>query len=235
MKRKINKETYDKLSDDLKKEYKAEGDEYVLTLDDYEDPAELKRALERERQEKKEAKEEAKRLKEEKEGAEEAKNKDKGNIDALERSYKEKLDKKDKEYGEKLAKKDKFISQTLVDSVAKQIAAELSDAPALLIPHIKSRITADLEADEPTTKVLGADGKASALTVKELTEEFKTNKDFAPIIRGSKAAGAGGGGNPGGSAPKRFADMNDVERTALFKADPVKFNELSAQVETATS
>jgi len=49
LKRKIDKKTYDALSDDLKAEYTADGEGYILDIDGDENPDELRRARDREK------------------------------------------------------------------------------------------------------------------------------------------------------------------------------------------
>lgn len=232
MKREITKEAFDKLSDALKAEYEAKGDLYILKLEDYEDPGELRRARDREKQSAQEAKAEQQRLQKEldkiQNEIDEAKttgHAKKGDIAALEQSWKEKNLKLEESLNGKVQKRDSFIRKTLRDNVAFQIAERISESPRLLLPHILSRLDVDFEGgDDPTTRVLDAAGKPSALTVQELEAEFVANKEFASIIRGSKATGGGAsGGNSSGGAAKKPSDMSEKERIELYKSDPASF------------
>ena len=119
-----------------------------------------------------------------------------------------------------------YTTKTLVDNVATQIATKISNAPALLLPHIKSRLQADFEGDSPVTRVLDKDGKPSAMTVEELAAEFVANKDFSAIITASKASGGAGkpSNNNGGGAPNNsdkpadLASMNPAQLAEHIKA-----------------
>lgn len=192
LKKKITKEEYAKLAEHFKGEYKADGDNFILDVEGEEDTGELRRANERN---KAAAKEEKKRADEAQakldalgdEGARKA-----GDIVTLEKSFNEKL-KLEIEKRENVINKQKAHIQTqLVDNVAHKLASELSDSPKLLLPHIKARLSADFDGEEPQTRVLDAMGKLSAFTVDDLKKEFSTSKDFSAIIRVSKASGAGG-------------------------------------------
>lgn len=124
-----------------------------------------------------------------------------------------------------IGKRDAFIKKQLVDAKAQEIAASISTAPKLLLPHIKARLQAKLDGDEPSTVVLDSDGKPSAFTIEDLTQEFVANKEFAAIITGSKATG---GGNPpnalgGGNAlpsdkPVNLSSLPSGDLVAAMKA-----------------
>lgn len=226
MKRQITKEQFAALSEDMKKEYKAEGETYILDLTDYEDPGELRRAKEREKLEKQRLQTELDALKEQIEEAKNSGHAKKGDIEALEKSWKQKNLELEQKLTGKLTTRDAFIRKTLRDNVASSLASEISTAPAVLMPHILSRLDVDLEGDEPTTRVLGIDGKPSALTIAELKAEFIANKDFSAIITASKASGGGAHGNQGGGAPKKPSEYTEQERTALYKSNPSEFARL---------
>ena len=189
LKKKITKADYEKLADHFKSEYVEKNGEYHLDLDDEESGA-LMRAKDREKEARKEA--EAKLAEAQAKLAElqDGDSRKRGDIETLEKSWKSKLEDTTKQLTEKLSKKDSFIKASLVDSVAQQLASKISTSPALIMPHIKARLAADLEGDSPSTKVLDKDGKLSALSVDDLANEFVTNPDFGAIIIGSKASGS---------------------------------------------
>jgi len=229
MKRTITKEAYAALSDDMKKEYKESGEVYVLDLEDYEDPGELRRARDREKEAARKAKEEAEAAKRELEEAKASGHANRGDIKALEDSYKAKLLKLEETKNSTIKQREAFIRKTLVDNVAQSLASKLSDSPSLLLPHIRSRLEVDLEGDEPATRVLGSDGKPSASTLADLEAEFVANKEFAAIIRASKASGGGASGNQGGGAAKKPSEYSEAERVELYKKDPAQFRKLFPQ------
>jgi hypothetical protein len=233
LKRKIDKAAFDKLSAEIKAEYVEKDGEYVLDLDGGDDGGEdvgaLRRAKDREVQARKDAEKKAREAEAKLAELDTSDARKRGDIEALEKSWKEKHDTTVAEYDAKLKNKDEFISTSLVDNVAAQLAGEISTSPKLLLPHIKARLTADLDGDKPATKVLDADGKPSALSLDDLRKEFVDNKEFASIIRASKASGGGapdkgqttrlgGATHQPGEKPATFASMNPKDLAAQIAA-----------------
>lgn len=191
---KLTKAQYDKLSDELKNEYIA-GDndgEYVLDVSDLpqgEDVGPVKRALEAERNAHKATKTKLGEVQAQLDAA--------PDVEALKA-----------EHGKEVGKYKSFTEKTLIDNAALALATKISTSPALLLPHIKARLVADVTGDEPVTKVLGADGKPSDLTIDKLGEEFVANADFKTIIKASNGSGGGTPPKPavkplgGGMPPK---------------------------------
>jgi hypothetical protein len=236
LKRKITKADHTALNPLLQAEYKAEGEDFVLDASGYDDPAELKRGKDRETENARAARAEVEALKTKLETITNVDARRAGDIETLEKSWKEKLSAQKTEYEGKLVQKDRFIQSTLVDSVAMSLAAELSgDNAALLLPHITPRLIAELGGEKPLTRILDKDGKPSAMSVEDLKKELSANKAFAPLIIASKASGGGAAGvvKPGnGSAAtggKKFKDLNDTERVAWHKSDPDGFAAASAE------
>ncbi|UAG58588.1 putative scaffold protein [Pseudomonas phage Kaya] len=229
LKKKLTKEEHAKLSDALKAEYIEDGDGFRLDVDGDEDTGALKRAKDREAQLRKDAEKEAKELRERLESIEGDDARKKGDIATLEKSWQSKLEKQREEYEAKVSKLTSHTTKTLVDNVALSIATKISNAPAIILPHIRARLQADFEGDTPVTRVLDKDGKPSALTIDELANEFVANKDFSAIITASKASG--GAGKPsqnGGGAPK-FNGQSD-KPADLSKMNPA---ELAAHLKEA--
>ncbi len=218
LKRKLSKEAYDKLSDELKAEYIEKDGDYVLDVDGDEDTGALKRAKDREAQLRRDAEKRAKEAEDRLADLEGDDARKRGDIETLEKSWKKKNEDLETGYKDRLTKKDAFIKNTLVDSVAKDIAHKISTAPSLIMPHIKARLMADLEGDTPSTKVLDVNGQPSALTIAELEQEFVANKDFSAIIIGSKASGSGtskDGQNKSSRVSATDSDGKPVQLAAL--------------------
>jgi len=99
-----------------------------------------------------------------------------------------------------LAEKYKTSALSLaIDSPARELATTLTTAPDLALPHIKSRLSAEIGADGSiVTKVLSKDGKASDMTLDALMAELIADPKLTPIMKASQASG-GGGGPRGGS------------------------------------
>jgi len=201
MRFKLTKAQYDKLSPEFQGEYIA-GDnegEYVLDVTDMpqgEDIGPVKRALEAERN--------AHKATKAKLSTAEATIAETPDIAAL-----------TAEHEKTTGKLKTFAEKTLVDNAALALATKISTSPALLLPHIRSRLVADMSGDEPVTKVLGADGKPSELTIDKLGEEFVANKDFATIIKASNGSGGGTPPKPsvkplGGGMPPKAGEQADT-------------------------
>lgn len=190
---KINKAAYDKLSPELQNEYIAgESDgEFVLDVAELpkgEDAAPVKRALEAERAAHKATKTKLGEVQ--------------GQLEAMPN-----IDELTANHTKEVGKFKSFTEKTLIDNAALALATKISTAPALLLPHIKARLMADISGDEPVTKIIGADGKPSDMTLEKLGEEFVANADFKTIIKASNGSGGGTPPNPsvkplGGGAPK---------------------------------
>lgn len=226
LKKKLTKEEYAKLPDALKSEYVEDGDGFRLDIDGDEDTGALKRAKDREAQLRKDAEAKLREAQEELDRINGDDARKKGDIATLEKSWQSKLDKQKEEYEGRLGKLTAHTTRSLVDNVATALASKISNAPAILLPHIKARLQADFEGDSPVTRVLDKDGKPSAMTLDELTAEFVANKDFSAIITASKASG--GAGKPsnqnGGGAPNQsekpadLASMKPAQLVEFIKA-----------------
>ena len=226
LKKKLTKEEHAKLSDHLKAEYIEDGDGFRLDIDGDEDTGALKRAKDREAQLRREAETKLREAQEQLDALGNDDARKKGDIQTLEKSWQKKLEDQKTEYEGKLGKLTSHTKTQLVDNVAQQIASKISNAPALLLPHIKARLAADFEGDSPITRILDKDGKPSAMTFEELTAEFVANKDFCAIITASKASGGAGkpSNNNGGGAPNHsdkpadLASMNPAQLAEHIKA-----------------
>lgn len=228
LKKKITKEEHAKLADALKFEYVEDGDGFRLDVDGDEDNGPLKRAKDREAQLRRDAEKRAKEAEDRLAEIEGDDARKKGDIATLEKSWQKKLDDQKAEYEGKVSKLTSHTTKSLVDNVALSVASKISNAPSIILPHIRARLQADFEGDEPKTRVLDKDGKPSAMTIDELSAEFVANKDFAAIITASKASGGagkpsqngGGAPNPSGNSGNQTADlskMNPAELAAHLK------------------
>lgn len=231
LKKKINKKTYDELEDSIKALYKEKGDDYILDLEggDNEDAIdELRRAKEREAQE---AKDLRKKLKDAETklaeiGGDDARKR--GDIEALEKSWKEKYERREQELLSDIEKRNGFIKQTLKEERAANLAQKISNAPGLMKRVLQDRLTVDMDGDTPALKVLDKDGKPSAATLDDLEKEIVADKEFATIVIGSKASGGGAGtdasqgksgANPNsGNNAVDFSKMTPQEHAEHLKA-----------------
>lgn len=213
LKKKITKEDHAKLSDALKSEYVEDGDGFRLDVDGEEDTGALKRAKDREAQLRREAEAKLREAQEQIDalGSDDARKK--GDIATLEKSWQKKIEDQKTEYEQKLGKLTDHTKKQLVDNVAQQLASKISNAPALILPHIKARLVADFDGDAPVTRILDGKGQLSSMTIEELSAEFVSNKDFGAIITASRATGgANSSNNQGGGAPNFSNNTADLAK-----------------------
>lgn len=235
LKRKITKAEFDALDPLLQKEYKAEGADFVLDAEGFDDPAELRRAKAREAQRANDAEKTRDKLQADLDAITNTDAYRAGDIKTLEKSWQTKMDTAVNDLKAQLKRKDAFIEKVSLQGVARSLAAELGgDNAALLLPHIERRLTLDTTGDEPLTRVLDKEGKPSASSIEDLKKEMANDKQYAPLVIASKASGSGaaGGGQPGnggaGTGQKKFQELSDKERTDWFKRDPDGFKAASA-------
>lgn len=225
---KLKLTTLDGLSADVAKEYKKEGDEYVLDTDvKFEDVTGLKNALAQEKQHRKQATEKVTTLEQEKATLEARA----GSAGDLEKSWQKKLTDKEAEFKTQLTNRDAQLRAVLVDNTALQLAQEISTSPDLILPHIKARLTMEEVDGKMLTRVLDGEGKMSAASVGELKNEIVADKRFASIITASKASGGGAQGAKSGSSAggKKYADMSEAERSTLYRENKPEFDRLRAE------
>jgi len=220
-------DSLDGVDEATQKLYTKKDDKFHLLVDDLEDTGALKRAKDHEKERARKAEERSRTLEEElnsfkskQQKEEEEGHKKKGDVDALEKSWQGKLDKQKSEYENQLGVMTGSLNKLLVDNVATQIAARISTAPDVILPHVKARLKPEFTDVVAVTKVVNADGSPSALTLDELADEFRSSPSFAAIIIGSKGTGGGGHGDGkdkgkgGGDLPKTMAECKNPQQKA---------------------
>ena len=247
LKRKIQQEAFDALSEAFQALYTKKGEEYILEVEgdegnddegnDNETAAELERLrtkLSIEREHRKNAEKERDRLRQEEADRQKQKQKDddddarnRGDIDALEKSWQARLASREAELTGEIEKHQAAMQRLLVDNVAQGIASRLADPDSqeLLIPFITKRLKVEFEGEEPKTRVIDAEGKPSALTIQDLEKEIAGDKRFARVIIAGKGSGGGGRGNQdmGGAPDKKPSEMTEQELIDWQKRDPAGF------------
>lgn len=148
-----------------------------------------------------------------------------GDVGALEKSWQDKLAKREAELAGEVKARDAMLHDLTVNATATRMAAELAvpGSAKALEPHIKARLSMEQQDGKLVVRVLGLDGKPSALTPEELAKEIASDPAFAPLIVASKASGGGaaGAGKSGGAAKSitrsQFEAMSPNERMAHAK------------------
>lgn len=151
----------------------------------------------------------------------------KGDVEALENSWKTKLTTAQQEAKDRETRLRNQVHGLTIGNTAASIAAEISVAPDLLRGEIERRLAVEETEDgRVVVRVKGADGKPSALSLDELKTEIKGDQRYAPIIIGSKASGGGANGPQGsGDSPsgKKPHEMTSEERVEFLQRDPDGF------------
>ena len=229
LKKKLTKAEYEKLSEHIKAEYIEDGDGFRLDIDGDEDTGALKRAKDREAQLRREAETKLREAQEQLDALGNDDARKKGDIETLEKKWKGDLDVEKAAHKATTEKFQNAFKKSLIDAKATEIATKISKVPSLLSRVIRDRLTVDFDGDEPTTRVIGADGKVDEkLTLDDLTKELVANKEYADIIIASKASGGaakttqnGGGAanNPGhnGHETADYASMKPSDLAAAMK------------------
>ena len=234
LKRKITKEEFDALPDVLKAEYKGDGAGYVLDTEADDDTSALKNALQREKEERARLAEEARTLREanaERLRTEEQRIRDGimagGNVTEIRAALEQEREQLRTELTGTIGNKDKIIAKLLVDDKAQALASQLAgERAALLLPHIRSRLSADFTGDEPRCVVIAENGGPSTLSIEDLKKEFLNNKLFATILVGVNSSGGATDRTGGGGAPKKPQDYTAQERNELFRTNREEFDRL---------
>ena len=190
---KFNIKALEEVDEALRSQYKpADANDatkgFVLDVDGIpqgEDVGALKRSLENAKLEKTAALEKAKKAGED--------------VEAVRKSLDSQMDALKKQISDAEAKS----RGALLDKTVTELATELGgEAAALLVPHLRPRLVVESPDGTDLLRVLGPDGKASALSVEDLKNEFKQSEIFAPVIQAGRASGSGaseGGSSSGGA------------------------------------
>jgi hypothetical protein len=237
MKRRLTKAEFDALTPELKLMYVAEGaDSYILPLTDYIDPGPIERARDRERDDARALREQMVTLNTELTTLRAATPKD---VATLTREHNTRISELTATADARILTMRKQHEKTLIDHAAREIATAITgkdtDA-AIMLPHTTSRLSVVWDGDNAVLKVKnidGSDGPAYVeATSKSLQKEFVDNPQFGSIVVKSKASGGGAAGQRietiTSGAGKKFKDMTEKERVALYKADPAEFSRLQA-------
>lgn len=201
-----------------------------LQIDGYEDPAELRRARDREKEAARTLRESLTSVKTELNDTlaqlDEARRQggNKINVDQLENSYKQRLN----SAGARADKLKDYIKRNMIDSTADVMAADVSLAPSIMRRIIAERLAVEFdENDMPSLRVLDGEGQISSLSTSDLRREIIDNKEYASIIKIGKATGSGASGHNGrgggGAAPKPH-EMTTEQRAEFLKSDPAGFH-----------
>lgn len=194
--------------------YEKSGDKFRLKVEGVpqgEDVSGLKAKVSELLAESKESKRKAKEAEDAAQAAADEAARKGGNVEALEKSWKDKLSKREAELSDAIKSRDSQLYDLTVNAEARRIASDLAvpGSADVLVPHIKSR----LKYEDGKLAVLDNEGKPSAMTPDELSKEIASNKAFAPLIVATHATGGGASGSKGaGGANLNRASMSPAEK-----------------------
>lgn len=230
----ISKDALAALPEEIQKEYTLNGDTAILKIEGEGAPsiealtkAQEKLRIEREHRQKAEkARDEAENRAEKfREDLDKASGKDE--IAKIKADHQAELEKirADREAEKNQLREQK--ASALKRETAEKFAQEHFTIPGLMVDQFAKRLSVEDINGESVVRVLDKDGRASALSLSELKQEFLDNKEFSPIIKTN--AGSGGGANPsggGGAAQKSLADMTATEEAQFANANPEAYAKL---------
>ncbi len=233
LKEKLTAEEYAAL-DGLKGAYKEDGDDWILDLapaksaGSVDETGELKRALAREKQDRRDLREKLDALEDNSDDDARKKALKAQDIDKLTKSHTADLKKKD----EKLSGRDAFIKKKLIDAEVKSISNKLGgeDNAEALDPHVRKRLFVDFSGNDPELMFLDKDGNPGS-TIEDLEKDLLDTKYLARILVGSKATGSGASGKSSSSSAqtaKKFNDWKSSDLKKLREDNPAEYDKLKA-------
>jgi len=233
---KITKEAHAGLSEELQKEYTIEGDSATLKLEGEGAPstaavakAEDKLRIEKEHRKNAETARDAAEANSEKFRNDLDKAGGKEEITRIKQEHQVELEKiRTEREAEQTANKEAKNS-ALKKETARAFTAEHFTEEEIMGNAFAKRLSVEEINGEPVVRVLDKDGKASALSINELKQEFLDNPKLSGIIK--TQAGSGGGANPssgGGAATKQLSEMTGTEESAFANANPEAYAAMQA-------
>ncbi|MDF2489441.1 MAG: hypothetical protein K0S77_2063 [Pseudomonas sp.] len=226
MKYLIDKAAFDALEPSLQALYKAQGDQYVMEVEDLPTGGGDLEGLKRQNQtlldEAKEAKRQAREAKDQLTQKELDAAKARGDYESLYTSSEQTLAAE----RQKLADLQASIESRDLGSAASKIATGIADGPnaEILAEFIGRR----LRVVDGQVRVTDAGGNLTVSSLEDLGKEFQKEPRFASLVRGSQAGGGGAAGLPGGGATKTWEQMTGMERVELRRTDPAEHARLKA-------
>ncbi len=119
------------------------------------------------------------------------------------------------------------LKTQMINATVAEVAATLAgENSTLIMPHLKNRFNVDLVEGQPRLQILDKDGTPGVITKEQLIEEFKTNKMFAPILKGRDSSGGGSGGGAGTGGQADSATWDSFFNPAGDSYDSRKQDEL---------
>jgi hypothetical protein len=128
------------------------------------------------------------------------------------------------------------VEKNLIDAAAATELAKHSDSPTLLLPHVRGQMKVIEQDGEFHARIVDGQGNvrigkgqgSSPMTLPELIDEMKSDKNFALAFRGTGSSGGGAAKSNGGAggvrtvaAGDKKAFIDNVEAIATSKVEVV--------------
>lgn len=194
MKRKLTKTEFEALNEVLKSEYEEKNGAYFAKIeDDDEAITSIRQAKENEVLAHKETKKKLKEYEDKARQSEEDNHRKTGDVEALEKSWKEKFTTRESELLSELGKSKSLIVNSMKDSALTTLAAKLvkPDASRIFKKAIAERFDVEMLETGSKLRILDKEGKPSAMTMDDFEKEILADKEFSSIIVASRASGTG--------------------------------------------
>lgn len=148
-----------------------------------------------------------------------------GDIESLEKSWKERLDAREAELLQQIQEKNEALYKETVEVKALSIAGAIKEsARPLAMGYIKSRLRL---GDDGIVRVVDEQGNLTASTIDEFKESLKTNPMFQDIVIVNTNSGGGAAGSGfGGGAAKKPNEYTVQEMKELRASNPELYNQL---------
>lgn len=121
------------------------------------------------------------------------------------------------------------MKHTNIEATKSQLASDFMSAIGAMGPQLgqdamRSEYLKRIDIRDGKQVVLDPQGNLTALSIEDLNQEFSVNSRYSDFIKGTQAAGGGANGSKStGGASKSFKEMNEAEKIAFKRDDPVGF------------
>lgn len=226
---KFEVDTLDEIPESYRNEYVELNGKYRLDLDGYEDPVNLKSALQKEREAARKYSAQLKQYEQIGLSVEDIKERitNAGNVDAekLKQQFAKQFQGEIQQRDEKLSSMRMTVEKYLVDAEAASAIAANKGVPELLMPLIKAQVRVIEDDSGPQVLVVDPKGeprinkKGDYMSISDLVSEMRASEIYGRAFDATGATGSGrqpatGGG--GGAKPRTWADAVTPQQKVEF-------------------
>lgn len=149
-------------------------------------------------------------------------------VESIEQSLSQQFASREAELSSELDQYKTMIHQITSAAEAERVANELAlpNSKKVLLNNIKHRFRTEIVDGVPRVRILDENGSLTGLSVDELKKELLNDPGYSPILRASKAKGAGAISKSGMGSTKKFNEMTAQELKDLRDSNPSKYDSL---------